>query len=284
MKRIVLLFAVVILAGSAMQAQVNEKLEVYEKVHIKNKKPVPYPAIREADVLWTKTIWRMIDLRQKINMPLYFPLKAIGNRMSLIDLLIYGIKNEGLQVYDPEAADATTEFDVLMTPEAVELAMGNVPDTVYPILPDGSQQTTNPDILPGRYKTDEVKQLLVKEIWYFDKQHSVMRVQIIGLCPIRLYTKGDDPELRKKRTFWVYYPQARTILANHEIFNRQNDAQRISFDDYFMQRRFEGFIWAESNVYNDRQINEYSIGMQNLWEADRIEHELFRIEHDLWEY
>jgi hypothetical protein len=63
-----------------------------------------------------------------------------------------------------------------------------------------------------------------------------------------------------------------------------NDAQRISFDDLFMQRRFGSTITGESNVYNDRPISDYQIGKFTLFEAERIKTELFNFEHDLWEY
>ncbi|MBN2764205.1 MAG: hypothetical protein JXR41_14020, partial [Bacteroidales bacterium] len=69
-----------------------------------------------------------------------------------------------------------------------------------------------------------------------------------------------------------------------EIFNRNNDAQRISFDDFFMQRRFNSYIFAESNVYDNRWINSYAIGEDALLEAEKIKDWLFNIEHDLWEY
>jgi hypothetical protein len=63
-----------------------------------------------------------------------------------------------------------------------------------------------------------------------------------------------------------------------------NDAQRISYDDLFMQRRFGSVIIGESNVYNDRFIQEYQTGKYTLFEAERIKTELFNIEHDLWEF
>jgi hypothetical protein len=63
-----------------------------------------------------------------------------------------------------------------------------------------------------------------------------------------------------------------------------NDAQRISYDDLFMQRRFGSIVFGESNVFDDRQINEYTVGKYTLFEAERIKNELFNIEHDLWEY
>jgi len=262
-------------------SQFNEKVEVYEKEAIKNKKPVPYVFIREGDVMWSKTIWRMIDLRHKENMPLYYPLEPIGNRMSLIDLLLYGIKNEGVNAYDANSSEAKTEFDVLLTKEQLDIAMDALPDTVKVADEAGVETTT---VTEGRAKTEEVKQFLIKEKWYFDKQHSVMNVRIIGLCPVRLYTKDDNPSLLKKQVMWIYYPEVRALLTNHEIYNRYNEAQRISFDDYLMQRRFTGFVWAESNVYDDRWINEYTAGIQTLLEAERIDNELFRLEHDMWVY
>ena len=77
------------------------------------------------------------------------------------------------------------------------------------------------------------------------------------------------------------------MLARHEIFNENNDAQRISFDDYFMQRRFNSYIMAESNVYENRWINQYTVGIDVLLESDRIkewlfeQHDLGNTEHDL---
>ncbi len=280
MKRIVIILVAAIIGIANLTAQVNEKEEVYTKVHIKNKKPVPYVFVREGDVLWSKTVWRMVDLRQKMNMSIYFPVKPIGNRMNLIDLLLYGVKNEGLQVYDPDAPEATTEFDVLMTPEQIDVAMDALPDTILITDENGNQV---PEITPGGAKTREILEVLLKEIWFFDKQHSVMNVRIVGMCPIRLYRK-DDGSLVRKKTFWIYYPDARPLLVNHEIYNRFNDAQRVSFDDFFLSRRFEGHIWGESNVYNDRQVNEYTAGMAQLLEAERIEKFLFEMEHDLWVY
>jgi hypothetical protein len=76
----------------------------------------------------------------------------------------------------------------------------------------------------------------------------------------------------------------RDALAKQEVFMNNNDAQRISFDDLFMQRRFGGVIAGESNVYDDRRINQYEIGKASLFEAERIKTELFNFEHDLWEY
>ena len=91
-------------------------------------------------------------------------------------------------------------------------------------------------------------------------------------------------QIRKVRAFWIYFDEARPLMANQEVFNRHNDAQRISFDDLFFQRRFESYITRESNVYDNREIVQYLSGLNTLLEAERIKQEIFEFEHDLWEY
>lgn len=266
----------------------DTKVEVYEKIHIPKKKPIPYPYTREADVMWSKILWRMIDLREKMNLPLFYPTKPIGERMSFISLIFYGIDNEGLQVYSPGGSD---EFKVPMSKDDIEVNMGNVTKTIKVPNADNTDRDTT---IAGERRFEEVKKILVKEKWFFDKNYSTMQVRILGLCPIRLYPreiKGATPavndenaEMVPKQICWIYYPEARNLFSSHPIFNKFNDAQQASFDDLFMQRRFTGYIYQESNVYDDRSVNQYTTGMETLLEGERIKESLFNVEHDLWEY
>jgi len=84
--------------------------------------------------------------------------------------------------------------------------------------------------------------------------------------------------------FWVYFPEARKVLINAEVFNSvKNDAERRTYDDIFWKRMFSSTIIKESNPA-DRKVSEYMIGLDGLLEAERIKAEIFNIEHDLWEY
>ncbi|MFW6227676.1 MAG: gliding motility protein GldN, partial [Bacteroidota bacterium] len=237
-------------------------------------------------VLWAKTVWRIIDLREKQNLPLYYPVNPIGNRMSLIDLLLLGIDNEGVTAYNPD--DPYNEFKVQMTRDEVDFNLDAGMDTTMVMNPNTNE--LEPQVIENERKSDEVKQYLVKEKWFFDKQHSVMKVRLVGLCPIRIYNRIDEAtglpseEIIKKKVFWIYYPEVRPLLARYEIYNRYNDAQRISFEDFFWQRRFSSYIYAESNVYNNRLIQDYSVGLETLLEAEKIKNWLFEMEHDLWEF
>ncbi|MDP4207611.1 MAG: gliding motility protein GldN [Bacteroidota bacterium] len=265
----------------------DSKEEVYKKIHIPDKKPIPYPYTREADVMWSKIVWRMVDLREKMNFPLYFPTRPIGDRMNLIQLIFKGIDEGKIQVYNPDKGD--DEFKFPMTKEGLDRKMGNVPHAVPVPQADG---TVKMDTVPGERRYTEIKKVLLKEKWFFDSRYSKMEVRILGICPIRLAPKeikgtiatGDSAEIEQRKVCWVYYPESRDLFSTHPIYNARNDAQQTSFDDFFMQRRFNSYIYATSNVYNNRTIDEYTTGMESLLEADRIKNSLVNDEQDFWEY
>lgn len=263
----------------------QELTEVYTREHIPNKTPVPYSYVREADVIWAKDIYRMIDLNQLQNLALYYPIQPIGDRYNLVQLILWGIDNEGIRAFSTD--DPQNEFTVPLDRAKIDEAFGAGSETISKIdLVTGLPVDT---VIQNERRTDEVKQILVKEKWYFDRSNSVMNVRIVGLCPIRVYYRLDDQGLptgdpMKRQTFWVYFPEIRPLLSRYEVFNDNNDAQRISYDDFFMQRRFSGYIFAESNVYGNRWINQYELGVDALLEAENIKNELFNIEHDMWEY
>jgi gliding motility associated protien GldN len=286
MKKIVfLLIGCLVLAFSySLKAQDNLR-EVYVREHIPHKKAVPYEYVREADVMWSKIVYRMIDLRQKQNLPLYYPTKPIGGRMNFIDLILWGIDNEGVRAFSTN--DPLNEFTAQMTIDQIDQAFDAGIDTTKTTDPNTGQLVSV--VVENPRKTYEVKKLLVKEVWFFDKNASVMKVRIVGISPIRVYNRLDDQgmpteEILQSPTFWVYFPEIRPILADHEIFNRENDSQRISFDDFFTQRRFSSNIFAMSNVYDNRWNNSYTQGVDALLEAENQKEWLFNIEHDLWEY
>jgi len=285
MKRAVFILAGFALAAAASLPSQAQVTEVYAREHIANKSPIPYAYLREADVFWAKDIYRIIDLKQKQNQSLYYPTRPIADRINLVDLILKGVDTEGIRAFSSD--DALNEFTIPLTKEQIDVAFDAGLDTIRVV--DVNTNQPMESVVPRPRKTEEVKQLLIKEKWFFDRNHSVMNVRIIGICPLRVYNRLDDQGMPtdiiyREKTFWVYFDEIRPLLSNHEIFNRNNDAQRISFDDFFMQRRFNSYIWGESNVYDNRFINSYAVGIDALLEADKIKNWLFDVEHDLWEY
>jgi gliding motility associated protien GldN len=280
MKKVFVVFLVLGLFSTLCNEQQSYAQNVNDGVYIKEnipgKRPVPYPELREADMLWTKKIWQIIDCREKMNHPFYYPIVDMDDRKSLISVLVYGINNEGLTAYKDH------EFKELMTRDEVYAKFDALPDTQH--VPDPNTGELIETVIEGEINYDEVLQYEIKEQWYFDKQHSTMKVRILAICPIRKYLDPETGQSRKERTFWIYFPEARPLFASQEVFNRQNDAQRISFDDIFWQRRFSSYIVGETNVYDNRIIASYMHGLNVLQEAEKIKQELFEMEHDLWEF
>lgn len=278
MKRLFAILFFGILLFSSNTAEVKAQTvddDVYTKENIPAKEPMQYRYLREADVMWSKKLWQMIDCRKKLNHPLYFPKGKMDDRKSLIQLIIYGIDKEGLTAYGDD------QFNEILTRDEVYNRLGAGVDTQRIRQADGSYEKK---VIEKGIRYEEIKKYMIKEQWFFDRKYSDLRVRIVGICPIREYIDEDTGDKRKRKAFWIYYPASRPLFANWEVFNRQNDAQRISFDDFFQQRRFNSFVVQESNVYENRLVEEYTTGINTLLEAERIRNEIFTFEHDLWEY
>ena len=256
---------------------------IYEKQNVPYRKPITLPYLREADVPWSQMIWRMVDLREKMNHPLYFPTEPFGSRISLIDLLVRAVENGDIVAYPDEQFRSGTELTI----ETIHSNLG-AETTVQTVIDVDTGQPTQVEI-EGDVRTFEVLRYLVLEHWYFDSRRSRFGSRIIGLCPIRVYQRRDEQgneteETQMRQAFWIYYPDAREVLASSEVFTANNDLSNNSFDDLFLQRRFSGYIYRESNVYDNRAIMDYAIGRDALYEAERIHNRIFDYEQDLWEY
>jgi len=301
MKKNILTLLIIVFCAVSLNAQnvlsIEDKNSVYKKEKHHNKRVQRYAPLRQADVMWSRKIWREIDLRQKINHPFYYPenngepLNAVtSDRKSLIDVIYAAINEGSITAYGNAVYD--DEFRQEMSQDEIKRIGGARQEVTQTI--DSKLILQGVDIEFAKKDTfinipfdrNTVKKWRLKEEWFFDKQRSVMDVRIIGLAPLQ----ENKDEITGRLTggfsplFWVYFPEARKILINAEVFNLvKNNAERRTYDDIFWKRMFGSTITKESSVM-DRKVNEYMVGLDALLEADRIKTEIFNIEHDFWEY
>ena len=167
MKKIFILFGIMIFALVSFQKETQAQIidGAYKREDLSKRKPVPLPYVREADVMWSKKIWRVIDLREKMNQVLYFPTKETEGRFNLINLLLRGIEDGRLTAYDARTDD---EFKVPITFEQVKEMFGATTRTRR--VRDRLTGELVDRVIQGEIRGEEVKQIMIKEEWYFDKQ------------------------------------------------------------------------------------------------------------------
>lgn len=247
---------------------------VYDKENSVNRRFIPYTYLREADVAYKKRIWREIDLRDKINLPLYYPInyEASETRISLFQVLKrYAISGQIITFSDEQFLIPLQISDV----KSKFSKCDSIPESTYDA--NGNEIITNTWQCDSMSILRNVLKYKVKEDWFFDKQRSVLDVRILGL-QANLYVEEKETY---KDLFWVYFPACRPFFAKHEVFNPKNPSENRTFEDIFWKRQFNSTIVKEENVY-DRMLLEYLRGIDNLLEAERIKNDMFRWEHDLW--
>lgn len=297
-KNVLIIGAVSLLPASIMaQANIlNAKLpqEIGQKTEAQlamdNDAPLKYGYVDDRDILWSKTIWEVIDLDERVNFPLYYPTDTIdigADRRSLYDVLIKNIKNGKLKdVYVDSYFTEKRNFSDL---EAT-LKKRDTTDYGYEQINAGEQLSAE-YINERELTAADIEEYRIKGMWYFDKRQGELKYRLLGIAPVApdvnfIDDESMDPADAKVELFWVWYPSARQILHEAKVFNQRNSAQPISFDMLLNARRFNGVIYREDNVHGDRKVNDYIAdnALFQLLEGKRIKEVIRDREQDMWSY
>ena len=263
-------------SGAPLPTQQPKPLNgIVENEILQSKKILAYDTPRESDIMWQKRVWRLIDTREKMNLPFRYPQRYF------FEILLDGIYGKGvdrpIQAYRDEAFEEPIDTAELSSELFREETITRVNAQTY---------QTDTITVRNQINYDDIKRFRITEMWYFDKGAGEMKVRILGLAPlVPVYSEAQDSRIIGERPlFWIHYPSSRQVFAKESYFNEYNDASKVSWENVFEMRYFSSFIIKVSNVQDQFLRNLYADERQQLLEAQKLKDEIFNFEHDLWSY
>tara|TARA_B100000767_G_scaffold29456_1_gene25506 strand:- start:548 stop:1387 length:840 start_codon:yes stop_codon:yes gene_type:complete len=257
-----------------------------QQIEANDETPLAYGYIDDRDILWSKTIWEIVDLDERINFPFYYPTDTLNlgpDRRSLFHVLKKNLRNGNIkEVYDDDYFQSKLTYqeilDKLVAIDTLEAGIEQL----------NAGEELDPQYINRRTITAaEIRQYRVKGTWYVNKRLGELKYRLLGIAPVApdVYTL-DLPEDEQDlvELFWVWFPDARTSLNSSKVFNNRNSSQPITFDHMLNSRRFNSLIYKEENVYEDRKIEEYIFedALKQLLESERVKSVIRDFEQDLW--
>lgn len=291
--------------GSTMNQPVRKPLELaWEQTEVGEfSENVPYVYQRNADVMYYHTIWRTIDLREKMNHPLYFPQETRGTWRSMAQVIFDAIDMDHPEKKEGEVLPVYTDEFCTMYQDRAAVRASLSETHVIDSLDEETFEVVGQKEIVENYRASQILMYRVKEIWFFDKKRSVLEVRILEIEPMLQVEREvggasapgpgqeeGEEEVQSvkawKRLGYIMYDELRPYLVKQEMYNPKNNAQRLSLDDMMTwKREFSSFIYQEQNVYNNRQIDEYIANARDQRiESERITEKIRSFEHDLWEF
>ena len=241
-----------------------------------------YPRSKELpqDVVWTREIYRTLDLTKEGNGALYYPVEPLGDRMNLFSLIFKLLATKKVPAYEYTldgiehlTTDKEVKFRDVLDRFGIyyeQKKLKNRKDSVLMI--------DNSDV-----PSAEVKSYFIKEIWYFDQRTSTYGSLIAALCPVLSRSEDFSDNSVKLPMFWINYQELAPYLSGAMIMASDlNNVANRSIDDFFVSRQYKGDIYKTTNLQN-RPLAEYcKTDSAMIKEQKRIEAELTSFEKTLY--
>ncbi|MES2775161.1 MAG: gliding motility protein GldN [Bacteroidota bacterium] len=257
-----------------------------EKNLIKDKIPLDYEYIREDDQLYKQVIWRNIETKEKMNLAFGYDAEEENGSQQFIYILLNAIQSDSLVAF----SGVNDRFTTPMKASEVAEKMVGTPYTItkpdFEKDPDGSKGIFKDTTILDEFNPTSIETYQVKEEVIFDKESSRLHFRILGIAPMVSRKDADGNEKYKIPLFWVYYPDARPVLAKFEAYNPRNYANRMSWEEIFESRYFTSHI-IKSTLNNPGNKNIAAmIGdpLLRLVEGENIKEAIFNFEQGQWSY
>ncbi len=261
---------------------------------------------RAEDVIWSRVVYRVIDMRYKQNYQLYFPTRSDDpNYRSLFKVIVDGIV-DGLPVYTKRDDQIAPDFTQPMPRNEVpKIFLTDKPgddyskDTTHFNVATSSAMLLHYDSIADTYSfffypyegfvRNQLK-YVIQEVIFFDRHYSRLYSKIMAIAPLqsdKIDIAGESTltaKLLQSLLFWISFDELRPYLQKQFIIPNQNDTKRVTYDEFFQKKLYTSYLLGDGNIYN-RLITDYATTPEDVKkEQDRIAAELLNFEQDLWEY
>lgn len=251
-------------------------------------RPMPYPFLRESDVVWSTCLWKTIDLHEAFNQFIYFPLDTFraDERKSLAYVIWDGVVSGDIPIFEDDELKIPLDNEAFVRQytkaDTVRLEIG---------YDDDDNELYEYSIRPRSFDGADFLWYSLREVWFIGKADTRQDSRRIALAPMKnTFRKfGDDEEgiyLGRLPLFWIpmQNPGVRTYLSRHAAaVDGTNNALQPSWDYIFVSQRYSAYVTRESNRYL-REVSRYLTGEDAILEAEAIEEKVFEIGDDMWEY
>lgn len=286
-KGILFLFAFIPLWIAAQNAESTPNA-IYPEGLIGNQKYMPYPFLRESDVVWSTMIWKTIDLNESFNQYIYFPLdnNDRSGKKSLAYVIWDAVVANEIAIYEDDELKIPLDNDAFV--EKYTKADTIVLEIGYD---DDDNEMYQTIIQPHDFDGAEIFRYALREVWFIGKQDTRQDSRRMALAPLKEFQVkfGDTEELINlgvQPIFWIpmQNPRVRSLFVrNNSFYDEQNAVGQPSWDNIFISQLYNAYITKESNKYT-RTISKYLTGEDAILEAEAIEERIFDIGSDMWEY
>lgn len=254
----------------------------------KDRLPLPFPHLRESDIVWSTMIWKTIDLNELFNQFFYYPTDNPdpSGKKCLAYILWDALAESEIPIYEDDELKIPIDNETFVRrytkPDTILLEIG---------YDDDYNEEYQTIIRPNEFDAVEIYQYSLREAWFIGRQETRQDSRRLALAPLKQsYHKFANTEeeiyLGRLPVFWVpmQNPSVRRLLARHTAYTNDNNlVGQPSWDWVFINQRYSAYISRESNIYS-RAISSYLTGEDAIEEAALIEEKLYDIENDLWDY
>ena len=257
--------------------------------------PLSLRQVHESYLMWKRTLWRRVDLKEKQNKPFF----AMNRELSKI---IISAVERGVLI--PYRSDSVNDVNVMSRDDFLiniqqenldaedDFEDGGFEDDPFaaaieddPFATDEEEVETGPIFIPNR----EFSIFEIKEDLYFDRIHSRIYFDIQS---ISMYLPSDsfynltgvEKPVASFR-FIDLYNLFKSMPKEAIWFNDSNIAQHKNLGDAFLLRLFKGIIVKIANADDVRVSELYAKSRKDgIMASFKVEQDLMEWEANLWEY